>query len=186
MQRSNESVPTDRYARATVLACTLHAKQTRDDGLTPYSVHPVRVAEHLRRLAGETDEAVLIAALLHDTIEDCGITYETVAGQFGDAVAGLVAELTNDNRLPKSQRRAAMLDHLPALSPGAKKVKLSDRYDNVMDLLRTGGTAEKRARYVKETERLLLGCEGGCPALESALRDALEQLTAHLNASVSA
>lgn len=167
---------TDRYARATIFAAALHARQTRDDGKTPYAVHPVRVVEHLRRIAGETDEDVLLAALLHDTIEDCAITFDTIGGQFGENVASLVAELTNDNRLPKPKRRAAMIEHLPQLSTNAKRIKLADRYDNVLDLLAGGGTAEKRARYSGETERILTACQGACPELESALRSALEQL----------
>lgn len=167
---------TDRYARATVMACALHARQTRDDGKTPYSVHPVRVAEHLRRVAGENDEDVLIAALLHDTIEDCAITFEAISSQFGENVASLVAELTNDNRLPKPRRRAAMIEHLPQLSNKAKRIKLSDRYDNVLDLLAGGGTQEKRARYSGETERILTACQGSCEPLENALKAALEQL----------
>lgn len=170
------SPETDRYARAVIFASTLHSKQFRDDGVTPYSVHPVRVAEHLRRIAGEQDENVLVAALLHDTIEDCAITYDTIASQFGDVAAGYVCEVTNDNRLPKSRRRAAMIEHLPQLSTPAKRVKLSDRYDNVLDLLAGGGTEEKRARYIAETERILTGCSGACEPLESALRGALERL----------
>jgi GTP diphosphokinase / guanosine-3',5'-bis(diphosphate) 3'-diphosphatase len=167
---------TDRYARANVMACALHARQTRDDGKTPYSVHPVRVAEHLRRIAEERDEDVLIAALLHDTLEDCAITFEVISSQFGENVASLVAELTNDNRLPKPKRRAAMIEHLPQLSSKAKRIKLSDRYDNVLDLLAGGGTAEKKARYCGETERILTACQGACGPLESALKAALEQL----------
>lgn len=170
------SPETDRYARAVILACTLHSKQTRDDGVTPYSVHPVRVCEHLRRIAREQDESVLIAALLHDTIEDCAINYDTIASQFGEASANYVAEVTNDNRLPKARRRAAMIEHLPQLTPQAKRVKLADRYDNVLDLIAGGGTEEKRARYCAETERILTACAGACEPLEAALRGALEKL----------
>ena len=101
----------DRLSKAVVLACRLHGNDTRDDGKTPYAVHPLRVMEYLRRLTGERDENVLCAALLHDTIEDTGIDFDTLAEEFGEDVASLVAELTNDNRLPKDQRRAAMIAH---------------------------------------------------------------------------
>src|SRR5258706_8892304 len=94
----------DKIARAAVFGCQMHDGQTRDDGKTPYAIHLFRVVEYLRTIGDERDEDVLCAALLHDTIEDRGITYDTVAQQFGEEVASLVAELTNDNRLPKAQR----------------------------------------------------------------------------------
>jgi len=174
MKPSIESA--DRLARALVFACQRHANTTRDDGRTPYAVHPVRVAEYLRRIAGEEDENVLSAALLHDTIEDAAVTFDMLAAQFGDDVATLVAELTNDNRLPKTRRRAEMLEHLGRLSPRAKRIKLADRLDNVSDLLRGMGTAEKRVRYADETERLLASCAGACKPLEEAVQEALTQL----------
>src|ERR1043165_3577219 len=134
----------ENLAQAAVFACRQHAGQTRDDGTTPYAVHVFRVAEYLRSIAGEQDNEVLCAALLHDTIEDTGITYDAVAAQFGTGVATLVAELTNDNRLPKAQRRGAMIDHMFALSPRAKRIKLADRLDNVSDLLRGIGAAPEK------------------------------------------
>lgn len=165
-----------RLATANVFACKAHANKFRDDGKTPYAVHPVRVTEYLRRLAKEIDEDVLCAALLHDTIEDSAVTFDTIAAQFGDDVAVLVAELTNDNRLPKTRRRAQMMEHLKDLSPRAKRIKLADRLDNVSDLIRGFGTAEKRTRYAEETQRLLNACEGACEPLEKALRELLAEL----------
>jgi (p)ppGpp synthase/HD superfamily hydrolase len=166
----------DRLSKATVFACQKHAGATRDDGITPYAVHPIRVMENLRRLCGEREEAVLIAALLHDTIEDAAVTYDDIAAQFGEDVAGLVAELTNDNRLPKARRRAEMMKHLSDLSPRAKRIKLADRLDNVVDLTRGIGTREKRQRYHEETERLLEALSGTCEPIENAIREALQEL----------
>lgn len=167
---------TDRYARAVTYACQQHEGTFRDDNKTPYAVHPIRVTEHLRRFAREDDENVLIAALLHDTVEDTGINFDDVASRFGDDVATLVAELTNDNRLPKARRRSQMMEHLSSLSPRAKRIKLADRLDNVCDLLNGMGTPEKRVRYADETARLLNACAGACKPLEDALKEALEKL----------
>ena len=61
------------------------------------------------------------AALLHDTIEDAAVTFDHIATQYGDDVAGLVAELTNDNRMPKARRRSEMMEKLSKLSPRAKR-----------------------------------------------------------------
>jgi (p)ppGpp synthase/HD superfamily hydrolase len=176
----------DRYARALTYACQKHSGTTRDDGLTPYAVHPIRVAESLRRVCNERDENTLIAALLHDTIEDTGVNFDDIAVLFGEEVAGLVAELTNDNRLPKVRRRADMIEHLPHLSPKAKRIKLADRLDNVLDLVRGAGTTEKRQRYHSETERLLQALAGACEPLESAIREALQELRAASTSSATA
>jgi guanosine-3',5'-bis(diphosphate) 3'-pyrophosphohydrolase len=168
----------DRLSRAMVYACHKHTGSTRDDGITPYAIHPMRVAENLRRFCNERDENVLIAALLHDTIEDTAVTFDDIAAQFGEDVAGLVAELTNDNRMPKNMRRAAMMDRLRHLSSRAKRIKLADRLDNVVDLMRGIGTREKRQRYHLETERMLEALAGISEPLESAIREALLELHA--------
>jgi len=166
----------ERYAHAVVYACRKHHGHTRDDNKTPYAVHPVRVCEHLRRIADEEDENVLCAALLHDIIEDAAATFDHIASLFGDDVATLVSELTNDNRMPKARRRSEMMEKLARLSPRAKRIKLADRLDNVQDLLSGMGTAEKRVRYADETARLLTACSGACKPLEEALTEALERL----------
>ena len=175
-----EIISADRLARAATFACKAHDGQTRDDDKTPYAIHLFRVVEYLRSIALERDEDVLCAAFLHDTIEDTGHTFDSVAGPFGPAVASLVVELTNDNRLPKAQRRAAMIEHIPHISPQAKRIKLSDRLDNVSDLLRSGNSSkEKCERYIRETAQIMQACHGACPPLESALRDAYDELKQH-------
>jgi len=173
---NDNMIRTDKFARAVAYACKLHDGTFRDDGKTPYGVHPIRVAEHLRRIAGEQDENMLCAAILHDTVEDTAVNYDDVALEFGDDIATLVAELTVDRRLPKARRRAAMIEHLPQLSERAKKIKLADRLDNVTDLVNGTGKKEKRARYIEETERLLHALSGACEPLERALRAALQNL----------
>ena len=174
----NELATADRIARAAVFACHAHIGQFRDDGKTPYSVHLFRVADYLRTLAEERDEAVLCAAYLHDTIEDTVHTYDTIGDAFGPEIASLVVEVTNDKRLPKAQCRAAMIEHIPTISPRAKRIKLSDRLDNVTDLTRNGNVPKqsKCERYICETDLILKACEGASPALESALRSALDDL----------
>ena len=64
----NPKLKSDRYARAVVFACKKHEGSYRDDGKTPYAVHPIRVCELLRRIADEEDETILwcSAAARHD------------------------------------------------------------------------------------------------------------------------
>jgi (p)ppGpp synthase/HD superfamily hydrolase len=175
-----ELISADRLARAATFACKAHDGQTRDDGKTPYAIHLFRVVEYLRSIAMERDEDVLCAGFLHDTIEDTGHTFDSVAGPFGPIVASLVTELTNDNRLPKAQRRAAMIEHIPHISPRAKRIKLADRLDNVTDLLRSGNASkEKCERYIRETAQIIKACESACPPLEASLSAAHDELKQH-------
>jgi GTP diphosphokinase / guanosine-3',5'-bis(diphosphate) 3'-diphosphatase len=157
------------YAKAVVFACEQHRGQTRTeaDGEVDYVVHPIRVAEHVRRIAKVDDVEILCAAVLHDTIEDSGTRYDEVAERFGDRVASLVAELTNDNRLPKEARHEDMIRRAVTLSCDAKLIKLADRYDNLCSVV--SADSRKKRRIIEETPRLLAALAGGCPGLEQAI-----------------
>jgi guanosine-3',5'-bis(diphosphate) 3'-pyrophosphohydrolase len=163
------------YAKAIVFACEQHRGQKRieADGEVDYIIHPLRVAEHLRRLAGIDDVVILCAAVLHDTIEDSGTRYDELADAFGDRVARIVAELTNDSRLPKTERHEDMIRRAATMSPDAKLIKLSDRYDNMLSVVATD--SGKRQRILEETPRLLHSLRGACPALESAIEILLDR-----------
>ncbi|MBI3098933.1 MAG: bifunctional (p)ppGpp synthetase/guanosine-3',5'-bis(diphosphate) 3'-pyrophosphohydrolase [Planctomycetes bacterium] len=157
-------------ARAVTFAAEAHRGQVRDDG-APYLAHPIRVCEWLRSIGGEDDVEVLCAAVLHDTIEDSGTTFDDVAEVFGARVAKLVAALSNDTRLPKPERKSAMIAHAPQLPPEAKRVKLADRLDNVLDF--HAWSAARQSRYLEESRRLLAALRGACPPLERALGAAI-------------
>jgi guanosine-3',5'-bis(diphosphate) 3'-pyrophosphohydrolase len=164
------------YAKAVVFAMRQHQGQVRreSEGESDYVIHPIRVAEHLRRLAACEDVEILCAAVLHDTVEDSGTRYDELAEAFGDRVARLVAELTNDNRLPKEQRHQEMLRRMATLSPDAKLIKLSDRYDNLRSVAETD--PEKRRRILQETPRMLESLRGTSAVLESAIELRLKEL----------
>ena len=164
------------YARAIAFACEQHRGQKRSeaDGEVDYVVHPLRVAEHLRRLAGVEDVEILCAAVLHDTIEDSGTRYDELAEAFGDRVASIVAELTNDSRLPKAARHEDMIHRAATMSAEAKLIKLADRFDNLQGV--SDADPAKRRRILDETPRLLQSLQGACPALENAIRDQLASL----------
>src|SRR3712207_970412 len=74
---------------ALIFAATAHREQVRKGTGTPYIVHPVGVMLLLVQ-AGETDPELLAAALLHDTLEDAGVTVEALRDQFGPRVASIV------------------------------------------------------------------------------------------------
>lgn len=82
-----------------------HEGQTRKFTGAPYYTHVERVAALVRK---RTDRPELIAAAyLHDTMEDCGVTYETLAQHFGHAVANIVHALTNDDARKSNREKYA-------------------------------------------------------------------------------
>lgn len=72
--------------------------------------------------------------MLHDTVEDTDTTVQELKDKFGDSVAGIVQEVTDDKSLPKLERKRQQVEHAPHCSPKAKLVKLADKLDNLRDL----------------------------------------------------
>ncbi len=166
------------FAKAIAFACEQHRGQKRSeaDGEIDYVVHPIRVAEHVRQLAGVNDVEILCAAVLHDTIEDSGTRYDELAAAFGDRVAQIVAELTNDSRLPKKARHEDMIRRLATASREAKLIKLADRYDNLRCASAANADSGKRDRMLSETPIMLASMQGVCPALAAAIEAEMEKL----------
>lgn len=98
------------------------------------------------------DPDVLVAALLHDTVEDTDTTFEEIEKKFGKKVSGIVAEVTDDKNLPKEERKLLQIKHSPHISHEAKLVKLADKIYNLRDLLKAtpvGWTSERVEEYFK-------------------------------------
>lgn len=112
-----------------------HRPQRRKDTLkSPYINHPIEVAELLWRVGGIRDQAVLIAAVLHDTIEDTKTSPEEIRSLFGEDVLGIVLECTDDKSLPYLDRKRLQIETAPYKSEKAKLVKLADKTCNLHDL----------------------------------------------------
>jgi GTP diphosphokinase / guanosine-3',5'-bis(diphosphate) 3'-diphosphatase len=77
---------------------------------------------------------VIVAALLHDVVEDTDTTGEQVREKYGDIVAQLVAEVTDDKSLNKKDRKELQVEHAPVLSAGAKLIKIADKIANVREI----------------------------------------------------
>jgi guanosine-3',5'-bis(diphosphate) 3'-pyrophosphohydrolase len=78
---------------------------------------------------------VVMAALLHDTIEDVGVTREEIAQRFGADVADLVVEVTDDKSLPKKERKRLQIVNAPKKSVRAQLIKLADKISNLRSIL---------------------------------------------------
>ena len=137
---------------------------------TPYINHPLEVAERLARIGGIEDATVLIAAILHDTIEDTETTEAEIRALFGREVAGLVAELTEDKEPHWTVRKRREIDGAAHLSPAAKLIKLVDKTCNVADTaVNPPGdwTLDRRRDYLTFAALVADGCRGQSIALDA-------------------
>ncbi|SEA31939.1 HD domain-containing protein [Rubrimonas cliftonensis] len=173
-----------RIADAYALAAHGHAGQTRKGpGDIPYINHPCDVAALVARHGG-SPEAVL-AAVLHDMVEDTDATVAGLAERFGAEVAGVVDELTDREgweALPLAERKALQAAHIRGASASARLVKLADQTSNVADLAQMPA-AKNRARnrvYLDGARAIAAACQGVSPGLEAEFEKASAALEAAL------
>jgi GTP diphosphokinase / guanosine-3',5'-bis(diphosphate) 3'-diphosphatase len=97
----------------------------------PYINHLLEVATLVADATGGTDTNLVIAALLHDAIEDCEVPRELIAEAFGDDVASIIQEVTDDKTLPKQVRKDEQVKTASKKSLRAKLLKLADKTSNL-------------------------------------------------------
>jgi len=162
-------------SNAVAFAASHHHDQRRKDArATPYIFHPMRVMFVLWD-AGIDDPVVLSAALLHDTVEDTEATHANLVARFGEEVAAVVAQVTDDKRLPKSERKRLQIVEAADKSPRAKLVKLADKIMNVQDMLHSPpeGWSELRCKQYLGWSKSVVDAMRGCHAQLEARFDAL-------------
>jgi len=143
----------DLLNRAYVFGVKAHGNQKRDSG-DPYFSHPLEVAGILTDL--KLDEATIVTALLHDTIEDTHATHEEIEKQFGREIAELVDGVTKLSKLELQSEETKQAENfrkfMLAMSHDVRvlMVKLADRLHN-MRTLRFVKNAERRKRIATET-----------------------------------
>jgi (p)ppGpp synthase/HD superfamily hydrolase len=144
----------------------------------PYINHPITVAHLLADTGGVTDLVTLMAAVLHDTIEDTKTTAEELEAQFGRTVRKVVEEVTDDKSLEKAVRKQLQADHAPKLSKEAKAIKLADKIANVQDVTDAppaNWDLARRIDYLDWTEKVVAGCRGTNGPLEKLYDDVLKR-----------
>jgi len=159
-----------RLLRAAFFAAQKHSAQRRKNAAaTPYINHPLEVAHHLAEVGKVNDEDILVAALLHDTIEDTETTEQELRELFGEAVARLVLECTDDKRLPKAERKRLQILNAPHKSPGAKQIKIADKTCNLRSILQdppADWPLQRQRDYFLWAEQVLAGLLGVNPLLD--------------------
>lgn len=131
-------IQTDLVERAFAYAKAAHEAvgQVRKYSGEQYIVHPIEVAEMVRQVSHT--EAMLAAALLHDTVEDTEVRIEDIEREFGNEVAELVGWLTDVSVKEdgnRATRKAIDLEHASRASAAAKTIKLADLISNSQSIL---------------------------------------------------
>lgn len=124
--------------RARIFATAAHAAvgQTRKYTGEPYVVHPIEVASIVENVGGSN--AMIAAALLHDVLEDTGVTFDLLVEQFGSEVAELVLWLTDVSRQEdgnRSTRKALDRQHSATAPADAQTVKVADLISNTRSIV---------------------------------------------------
>lgn len=164
--------------KAACFAALKHTGQTRKGpDRAPYINHPLEVANLLISLGGVVDPDILIAAFLHDTVEDTDVTTDEIREMFGQRVAGIVAEVTDDKSLQKQERKIKQVEHAPHLSVEAKQLKMCDKISNITDIVSnppTGWSRERKLEYIEWGKRVFAGLRG----VNKRLEDHFDRLAA--------
>jgi guanosine-3',5'-bis(diphosphate) 3'-pyrophosphohydrolase len=115
-------------------AAVKHVNQKRKGAAgEPYVNHVIEVAHLVSTVTADSN--VVIAALLHDVIEDTSVTAAQLCVDFGPDVTALVVEMTDDKSLPKQERKRLQIEHAPRMSPRAQIIKLADKISNLQSIL---------------------------------------------------
>jgi guanosine-3',5'-bis(diphosphate) 3'-pyrophosphohydrolase len=167
--------------RAVRFAADKHRDQRRRGiDASPYINHPIEVTELISRVGEVDDLAVLIAAILHDTVEDTKTTLDEIESAFGVEVRNLVAEVTDDKTLSKAERKQLQVEHTPHISDRAKLIKVADKSCNVRDIAHSpphDWNAERRSEYLEWASRVVDGCRGTNDKLERHFDETLARAT---------
>lgn len=171
-----------RILAAASFAAAVHATHRRKGAAAePYINHPLEVAQILAE--HDAPEAAIIAALLHDTVEDSEsdpepVTLAALSERFGAEVAGIVAEVSDDKSLPKEVRKGLQISQAPKKSPAAKMVKLADKISNLRAIVAAppaNWNHARRVEYVGWAGRVAAGLRGVNPPLEALFDQTYQQ-----------
>lgn len=159
------------FIDALAFAADKHRDQRRKDAdASPYINHPIALVRVLSTEGGVTERVPLLAALLHDTVEDTETTEAELVERFGPAVAAVVLEVTDDQALPKARRKELQVEHAPHISRDAQLVKLADKISNLRDVASkppAQWSLERRREYFDWGKRVIDGLRGVHPRLEA-------------------
>lgn len=160
-------------------AARKHRDQRRKDtNASPYINHAIALAGVLCIEARITDPVVIASAILHDTVEDTDTTRQELGSAFGEQIAAIVMEVTDDKTLRKSVRKRLQVEYAASLSHEAKLVKLADKICNIRDMNAcppAGWELERRREYFDWAKSVVDQLRGTHSVLERLFDDAYRQ-----------
>jgi len=158
-------------------ASQMHQNQRRKGSDTPYVNHLIDVARLLAEYHMGDDLVLMQAALLHDVVEDTEADMRDVEVIFGQDVASVVAEVTDDKSLPKHLRKQLVVENCAHWTWRAKVLKLADLISNVNDVIHRPPTSwdlERQSNYFGWAAQVAQMMAGAHPELEYRLLGLIE------------
>jgi len=169
----------DHIIDAIIFATSKHQGQVRKDANhSPYITHPLAVAKAIIEIGRVGNPLVLIAAILHDTIEDTATTEDEIRQTFGQDVLRVVLEVTDEKSLKKMERKRLQVLHAVHLSYPARIIKLADKLVNCRDILYDpphDWTLERRRDYIQWGADVINQIRGTNADIESAFDEILSE-----------
>ena len=162
--------------RALAFAAEKHVHHRRKgESQEPYINHLAEVGYLLAEATAGADPALVIAGLLHDTVEDVGVSAEELAAEFGAEVAAMVAQVTDDKSLEKETRKQIQIEDAPVQTDRVKMLRLADKTSNLRSLVASPPVQwgiERKREYIAWAARVAEGCRGVNAPLEAAFDEA--------------
>ena len=159
-----------RLTKALSFAAEAHRNQRRKGAAQePYINHLIEVLDLVVHTTSDADMDTLIAALLHDVVEDTPTDYEDVATNFGERVAEIVRENSDDMSLPKAERRRARIAAMARKSREARIVKMADVISNLRAIAVSppaGWSAARKLGYLEGCRQLVNAARGTEASIE--------------------
>jgi guanosine-3',5'-bis(diphosphate) 3'-pyrophosphohydrolase len=171
---------------ALTFAANKHRSQRRKNvDASPYINHPIEVAALLAAEGEVTDSELLMAAILHDTVEDTETSFDEIENAFGKDVRDLVAEVTDDRSLPKQRRKELQVESAAHKSDRAKQLKIADKICNIRDIDADnpdGWELDRKLEYLRWGQSVVERCRGINPELDRLFDQAIQNARAKLHA----
>lgn len=166
--------------KAIDFAADKHKYQRRkgDDNMVPYINHPIQIAKLIAENYGTGNVELLIAAILHDIIEDTETSPEEIEEKFGTRVREIVLEVSDDKNLVKAERKRLQVENSHRISNEAKIIKLGDKICNVKDMINSppkDWTIERIIEYISWSKNVIKGVKGVNKKLEEIFEKVSEE-----------
>ena len=177
---SNTGVALVAVVRAADFAAHRHSTQRRKGiRAESYVIHLTEVARLLAEATEGSDALLVMAGLLHDTVEDTETTLEELAAEFGPEVASVVAEVTDDKSLEKYERKRMQIQTASGKSLRARMLKIADKTANLNSIRESppiGWSPHRKAEYVRWAREVVEACGSTNARLEALFEQAARAL----------